>query len=181
MFCPKCGQKLIESNQRFCQKCGSEIPTVSKYSQFKIERTPYESTAIARSKPGYTDSSVSLKKQVASGGPGPLSKKCLVFSIVSIALAIAALYFNFGFLILSIMRYFRVNQTMIVINRIIVSLMHFMGLIFGILSKINSKKAGISEPENAVEKVGSVFAVAGLITNAILLSIYFIILYPIIF
>jgi len=173
MFCPNCGEKLKVPNQRFCPNCGSEIPTISESPQLKTERSQYASTTRSQSTTGYTDFLVKQRKLVEKGRPGPHSKKCLGFGIASIVLAIFDLIFGFSIFLLSIL-FFDFNR--MVIELIIVILIHFVGLVFGILSRINSAKAGKSEQVNAVEQVGSVFGVIGIVINAILVVIAFFIL-----
>ena len=42
MFCPHCGEKLKDSNQKFCQNCGSEISTAAENSQIITETEYYK-------------------------------------------------------------------------------------------------------------------------------------------
>jgi len=50
---------------------------------------------------------------------------------------------------------------------IIAAILNITGFVFGILSRTNSSKAGKFEPVNTLEKVGSVFAIFGIIMNSI--------------
>jgi len=50
-------------------------------------------------------------------------------------------------------------------------IINIVGLTFGVFSRINGKEATKSEPENAVETVGSIFAIFGIIGNAILIIV----------
>jgi uncharacterized membrane protein YvbJ len=40
MFCSYCGENLIETNQKFCHNCGTEVRTTSKATDYKTERIP---------------------------------------------------------------------------------------------------------------------------------------------
>lgn len=153
MFCPNCGEEISYSNQKFCHKCGSEIIITSKIPQL-------QQTAVS--------SDFQTNQSIKEGRPGPHSKKCLAFSIISIAIAIAMLAVS-G--ILRLMHYFGMPYILSLIGMSIVTLIHIVGLILGILSRNHDKKAQQLESENTVEKIGSVFTIFGIIGNTILLII----------
>ena len=155
MFCPNCGEEIKNPNQRFCHKCGSEISTISE-------------APISQSPPGYTDFPISQQTQVKEGRAGPHSKKCLGFSIPSIALAIVLLAIS-G--LLRLFYFVGMPLSLYIIGMIIVIIIHIGGLTLGVLSRKSSEKARKLEPKNAVEQVGSVFSIFGIIGNAILLII----------
>jgi hypothetical protein len=180
MFCPNCGQKLKESNQRFCHSCGSEISTTSEAPKLEIERSPYESTTITKSTPEYTDFSVSPQKPtpVKVEGPGSNSIKCFIYAMTSMILFVIAFVIGFNVVRLSIFGAGTPFTPLRMINIIIVIILHIAGLIFGIVSKTNAGNAERSEPENALKSIGGVFGVIGIILNAIFLVI-FLILAPI--
>ncbi|MFX1256950.1 MAG: hypothetical protein ACFFAN_03760 [Promethearchaeota archaeon] len=151
MFCPKCGQKAEEPNQRFCKNCGSEILTNSEARSKSQSRTAIP---------------MSQQKPVQIGGIGPYSYLCFIFSIISIGLAIIN-----SILSLSILRsldilfeppsyYVRSTITIVTITSIV-------GLTLGILSRVFSQKAGNLEAENTIEKIGSVFSIFGIVFNTI--------------
>ena len=56
-----------------------------------------------------------------------------------------------------------------IVGSIILLITHIVGLKFGISAKKYSKIAAELEPPNPAEKAGSVFAVFGIIINAILM------------
>ena len=58
-----------------------------------------------------------------------------------------------------------------IIGSILLLIVHSIGLTLGILAKKHSKEAAKIEPPNSAEKAGSVFAVFGIIINAILMGI----------
>ncbi len=160
MFCPNCGQKTENPNQRFCMNCGGELsltPVAPQYTPTTIsQRTPVYTTP-----PGYTS-------QQKSEEIGLTSILCLIFALISISLVIINLIvlLNLGF--------YRYGLTMMV--AVIVS--HFVGLLLGIVSKVNSKLAENSGTTNSVQKVGNTFGILGIIFNAILLA-FAIILLPV--
>ncbi len=162
MFCPNCGEKLESQDQRFCARCGSEIlsPSVPAVPQLPAEeiqvQTPTSSVPIYDSKP--------IKVQ----GLGSHSKKCFSYSLVSIAFFIVG--FIFG--VINLLRFILPFHFFPFLSRgfimwIIAIVLHFVGLIFGILSRVNSKRARNLEADHALEKVGSVFGVFGIILNVL--------------
>ena len=111
-------------------------------------------------------------KTIRVGGPGPHSKRCFAFAIVSLGLVGVAYFYGGSNLFSSFSPYYYSFGLVGFITTIIV---HIAGLVFGILSRTNSSKAGRIEPINTLEKVGSVFGVFGIVINSI-----FIVLIPII-
>lgn len=168
MFCPNCGEKLESQNQKFCVSCGSDLPYTPDAPQIKAEENQVSSTI--RSVPVYES------KPIKVGGSGPYSKKCFAFALVSIALAIVG--FSFGginlirtFLPAYFFPYYPGGLGGGIVGLIIAIVLNIGGLVFGILSRVNSSKAGKNEPVNTLEKLGSVVAVFGIIMNAIPLVI----------
>jgi len=165
MFCPNCGEKLESQNQRFCASCGSVLSyTPLDAPQLKAEEKQVSSPV--KPIPVYES------KTIKVGGPGPHSKKCLAFAFVSVALAIVGysfggIYFIRNFLPSYILQYYFGRLGSGPGGLIIAIVLNFTGLIFGILSRVNTNKAGESEPINALEQFGSVVAVFGIIMNVI--------------
>ncbi len=167
MFCQNCGEKLESPNQRFCASCGSEIsntPVAPQAPQLKAEQ--YQAPSADRSVPIYESKSIRV------GGPGLHSKRCFAFAIVSLGLAGAGFIFGglnlFRFYIpYSYYPYYPGGLVGGLVGLSIVIILHIAGLVFGILSRTNSSKAGKFEPINTLEKVGSVFAVFGIVMNSI--------------
>ena len=163
MFCPNCGEEIIEQDQKFCQNCGSEIPTSGEAPQSsKVSPKPTPVTqSYAVPRPVPTPSYAQTPRTI--GGPGRESKKCLAFALISLAIAI----FTFssssgtGFSPFSFYSFPGVPLPIVII------IAHIVGLVFGIVAKKSSSEASMTEPINAVEKAGSVFAVFGIVVNSI--------------
>lgn len=163
MFCKNCGEKLESQNQKFCANCGSVISNtlnVTQAPQLKVEEKHISPTV--RSVPAYESKSINV------GGPGPHSKKCFAFSIVSLGLVGAAYIFGGSslFMFLSPFYYYYFTP-FVIIGLIPAIIIHIAGLVFGILSRTNCSKARKLEPVNTFEKVGSVFGVFGIVINSI--------------
>ncbi len=172
MFCPNCGEKLESQNQKFCASCGSVLsntPYAPQVPQLKVEENRVSPKV--RSVPVYESKTINV------GGPGPHSKKCFAFSIVSLGLVGVAYFFGGSnlFRYLTPYYYYYPFSPFVVIGIITTIIINIAGLVFGILSRTNSSKAGKSEPINTLEKVGSVFGVFGIVINSI-----FIVLIPVI-
>jgi hypothetical protein len=107
-------------------------------------------------------------KTVKVGGPGSYSKKVFAFSFLSLVLACI----GFGLEFLSFIRF---TAPIYVFPRlpggpvllIAALILHFIGVIFAIVSRVNSRKAREHEIENSLEKVGRVFGILGIIANII--------------
>ncbi len=172
MFCPSCGTKITDPNQSFCSTCGSEIGAPLETSQLRTESPKQVSTNKSQSSPVSTYLPVSQQKPVKKEGqPGPNSKKCLIFALASIGLAIAGLAVGSGSMIFSFMPMMGGIVFGFLARIIIAIVLNIIGLIFGIISRVNSKKAGELEPVNTIEKIGSLIAIFGIIFNAILIAL----------
>ncbi len=166
MFCTKCGEKLIEPNQRFCQNCGNESAITFKAPQLRTERDQYISKTSLQSTREGTNFLVSQQKPVKIKGlPGPHSKMCLGFGIASSVIPLFVLIFNFSYIFIML----RTSVDFWIVEMIFM-VIYAIGLMFGILSRTNSAQAGKREPLNNVEKVGSILGIIGLIGNAISLG-----------
>jgi len=170
MFCQNCGEKLETPNQKFCAGCGSEIsstpaaPQAPQAPQLKVEK--YKAPSADRQVPIYES------KPIRTGGPGPHSIRCFVFSLVSLGLAGAGFVFGGNNFFRFLMPYPPYPGVSIGFFGLIIGvILNVAGLVFGILSRTNSSKAGIREPINGLEKVGSVFAVFGIVINSIPLAV----------
>ena len=159
MFCPNCGEQLDSQNQKFCSSCGSELFNTPQAPKLKVEENHVSPTV--RSVPDYES------KIIKVGGPGPHSKKCFAFSIVSLGLIGVAYFFGGSNLFRILTPYYYYSYSFGVVGFITTIIVHIAGLVFGILSRTNSSKAGRFEPINALEKVGSVFGVFGIVINSI--------------
>ncbi|TFG25669.1 MAG: zinc ribbon domain-containing protein [Promethearchaeota archaeon] len=172
MFCPNCGVEIKTSNQNFCYSCGYRIKLTSGAPQVQARYIP---AAIPKQ-------TISMEKPVVNQDrPGPYSIKCFVLSIVSIVLVVITFILGanvLSYLILSLIsrNYYRIDFATIIIIGIVILIINGVGLILGILSKVFSKKAIELEPNNPLEKVGSVFLIFGIVLNCISLGGAFIVL-----
>jgi len=90
MFCPNCGKEFKIPNQRFCIYCGNELTIISKTSQSRTDNNQYY-IAIPRTKPISADIQIPVRKKERTI-PGPHSKKCLIFGILSICIILVGYY-----------------------------------------------------------------------------------------
>ncbi len=139
MSCPYCGAKLTNLNQNFCRTCGGNVYISSERLENK------KNTSLINSQ-------ITNKARTKIG---PESKKCFVSSLISLPLAIHPAYFVFAQIFGDNLF---VNQPAL----IVVLFLQIISLLSGIYSRIKSKKAGLNEAENSIEKVGSVFAMMGI-------------------
>jgi len=171
MFCPNCGEKLKSQDQSFCASCGSEIQSTLPPEAPQVRAEEKQVLSPARSVPVYPS------KPIKVGGPGPHSKKSFAFALVSLALAGVGFAFGartFMGILMPYSSYYPYSSSWL--GLIIAVILNITGLVFGILSRTNSSKARISEPINTLEKLGSVFAIFGIVINSIPIVVVSIIL-----
>jgi DNA-directed RNA polymerase subunit RPC12/RpoP len=170
MFCPNCGEKLGIESQNYCQNCGSEILEKSQTFQAKSQ-TPQAKYGLDQERT--TSSAIPVTQYPThvkrEGEPGSYSKICLGFGIVS--LVIGVISFNIGSPIVLNSIY----MNYIFVRRVFIglSVVHIVGIIFGIVSKVNSRKAKGLEPESSILKAGSTMGVIGIVINSLLMAIAF--------
>jgi len=159
MFCSECGEKLFAKNQKFCQNCGTEVLVASKTPDYKTERIQYVTAPKIHYAP------VKQQQQLQKGRPGKYSKLCLGLALASIVIGIASLIIGYNYYRIFYLPYD------IFLGRIVYSigilLLRVAGLILGVFSKVNGSKAEMFEPYNDMEKAGSIFAILGIMTNAV--------------
>jgi len=170
MFCPNCGEKLGIESQNYCQNCGSEILEKSQTFQAKSQtlQTKYglDQERTTSSAIPVTQYPTNVKRE---GEPGSYSKICLGFGIVSLVIGVISFNFGSSFVLNSIyLNYIFVRRVFIGL-----SVVHIVGIIFGIVSKVNGGKAKGLEPESSILKAGSTMGVIGIIINSLLISIAF--------
>jgi hypothetical protein len=168
MFCPNCGEKLESPNQRFCSRCGSELqftPNPEVFEGYNATQTPVVETPSPTPVPA---APVYETKPIKTGGPGSYSKKVFAFAFLSLVLA----GIGFSLDMISFLRFVipiyvfpRLPGGPIVL--IAAMIVHFIGVIFGVVAKANSTKARKFEMENTLERVGKVFGILGIIVNMI--------------
>ena len=181
MFCPYCGAQIINLNQKFCHNCGKEIENQSASRTPKINRGEPQYSPINPSKPVSLYSNVPVSQNVIineSNRPGPLSVKCFVFALVSIGIAIFAFILGGGIFFFTLIFSRRASFFLFIriVMWIIVLAVQVIGLIFGLQSKKNCKKAGGTEPINTILKLGKVFGIIGIVINSIAIGSSIIIL-----
>ena len=160
MFCPNCGNKIEIANQKFCLNCGSELPIVPEILQ-------------SMSSPQSTqqETKVQFMERKPVQIRGPYSKRTLGFGIASLILAVTL--FNIGSSLVTILSYdFFVRVVSIAFT--VFGIMHILGVILGILSKINNQQARKLESVNNFIKAGNVLGIIGIILNTILMVISFV-------
>jgi hypothetical protein len=165
MFCPNCGEKLGNPNQEFCSSCGSEIqttftPEVSEAPPKAPPTPPTLPTPPTPPVPIYED------KPIKAKGIGSNSKMCFWFALVSLGFFVAGLVFGVGIIVrLFIPVYFIPYLPGGPGLWFIAFILHVVGFIFGIISRANSSRASKRDSNNALQKVGGVFSVFGMVLN----------------
>ncbi len=159
MFCSHCGEKLIDSQQKFCQNCGTEILATSKTIDYKPERTQ----SVPEPKIYYVP--VKQQSQLQRGPPGKYSKLCLRQALFSLFIGIVSLVIGYNFY--RFLYWPHYNYILSLIVAIAILLSRVGGLVLGVYSRVNGSKAENFEPFNDTEKVGSIFAIFGMIVNAL--------------
>lgn len=159
MYCPHCGTKLADSNQKYCHNCGIEVQATSNINSYEpeiIQSKPEPKTYYAPVTPG--------QKQSQMGLPGKYSRLCLGLALTSVLIGIISLAVGYSF----VRNYDWGYDPIVRILMPTVNLpIRIGGLIAGIFGKINGSKAEIFEPYNDSEKAGSTFATIGIIINSI--------------
>ncbi|MDX1799146.1 MAG: zinc ribbon domain-containing protein [Candidatus Lokiarchaeia archaeon] len=159
MYCSHCGEKLFDTTQKFCQNCGAEVLTTSKITNYKSERIQRAPAP----KIQYVPVTQPLKLQ--RGPPGKYSKLCLKQALISIFIGLLSLIIGFNYFRFLYWPHYNYIISLMVSLAILLS--RIGGLILGVFSKVNSSDAQNFEPFNDTEKAGSIFAIFGMIINAI--------------
>lgn len=163
MFCPNCGERLDSPDQRFCSNCGSKL-------QFTpIPEVPQEVTVVKTPAPPPIQAApVYDVKPIKKASTGSYSKKTFAFAFLSLVLACVGFGLEYLAFLRSVMYYFMFPRLPAAPVLLIIALIfHFVGIVFAVVSRSNSNKARRLEVENALEKVGKVFGILGLVGNII--------------
>ncbi|NHJ19420.1 MAG: zinc ribbon domain-containing protein [Candidatus Lokiarchaeota archaeon] len=170
MFCPNCGEKLDNPNQKFCAHCGSEIqvtPSSEAFEGYNATQTPVVKTS---SPPPVPATPVYDVKPVKPKGTGSYSRKSLAYALIWPIFFVIAFYLGFIFMIFrsfSYSPYMPRNPFLWIVPFVL----HLVSLLFSIVSKVNSSKARIYEDRNGLQQAGSIISVFGIVLNAIFLVI----------
>jgi hypothetical protein len=173
MFCSFCGVELYDPNQRFCHNCGKGIRVTTRAPQPQAEPRQYIYKTRPQAPRVYRDNKMS---PFEVGGIGKHSKKCLGYGITSLGIVLIGFLVSSGIFIypFSYLLFYVFNYGGPV-GFIIITIFNFVGLTFGILSRVNKISAERVDSDNGVLKAGSIIGSIGLILNAIALCLDFLI------
>ncbi|TFF90986.1 MAG: zinc ribbon domain-containing protein [Promethearchaeota archaeon] len=178
MFCPNCGSPILKLNQRFCHICGINLSMVFNRPQLRTERSQDGAIAKSQLTPAYPGFPSNQQIQVKTNKVDSNSKKCFVFALISLIIAIFSV-FSGGAILFIIFLFTMTSRNTFglrLIGFIVTLLINSVGLTLGIFSRVYNTKAGKSNLSNSIKKVGSVFGIIGIIFNTILLIVALIIM-----
>ncbi|MFX1381363.1 MAG: hypothetical protein ACFFBP_02895 [Promethearchaeota archaeon] len=156
MFCTECGEKFLEEDQKFCQKCGAITKTANAISQSDSQPKLMN---IQSNSQIQQESSKSSQKLPTTGGIGIYSKRSLAFGITSLGCNLAGvIYYIIG------NRWIRLALIMTIIIQVS---FFVVALVFGILARSNGNEAEIIESSNGMQKAGRIMGLLGIIFSAI--------------
>ncbi len=179
IYCPSCGKKVEGVNQKFCQYCGSKLPTDretfqgSNISNIPIRRTPSEyvprpvynnriNPISSRNIP-VTYRTVPLQTYQRKKGPaGSFSKICFSFAFISLILSLIT--FIFGSI--SVL-YYHGGGVIYLVKIAIIEVLHITGFALGVISLGIRKMVERTEPINNYEQAGLILGIFGVIFNVI--------------
>ncbi|MBN1801611.1 MAG: hypothetical protein JW891_08915 [Candidatus Lokiarchaeota archaeon] len=166
IFCPNCGNKIVDELQNFCQECGISLEELKK----KKQNIPKANLV-----PTYNRPIIAPVKEVVDKD----SRKVFVLGLISGIIATTG--FSEGSLLLmpSIdMLESYIGSILIttqIISLIVLLALHSAGLALGIIGKVKSKNI---IHDNSFKHWGAIFSLLGIIANSIGL-ILAIIIFPI--
>lgn len=166
MFCPNCGEELLDNNQNFCHKCGHKIDIITskvpRYEPERIQNVAPPQIYYTPPKQQYPQA----KPQFQRGAIGKYSKTCLGLALVSLLIGIIT--FIIGYNVYRLMyAYYPPSGYGRIGGLIIILLLRIAGLIMGIFAKVNGVKAERFEPFNEAEKAGSTIVIFAILINAL--------------
>ncbi|MEJ2296405.1 MAG: zinc ribbon domain-containing protein [Candidatus Lokiarchaeota archaeon] len=144
IYCPNCGVKLTNSNQKFCHNCRFNLVKSGAYLRQYCKE-------------------INLKE---FGLLGSYSKNALVYSIISFGLVILGLIQGSLRGIFFIVGYSsREELNLLKVALIVNTIINGTGLAFGIWGSINGKNARLAEPRNQMEIIGRALSILRIIFN----------------
>ena len=161
MSCPNCGAQLEVSNQKFCQECGKKLQEQSKNSELA-----QKSLALS----DYRETHQLQQKSVKIPISRPLSKRSLVFGIVSLIIAVTTFNAESSMLVPPFLLPLSGRKTLIVSFGIL----NIVGIAFGIISHVFNSQAKGLEQKNTAMKAGRTLGSIGLIFNLVLMIAAFV-------
>jgi hypothetical protein len=189
MYCPSCGEKIKDPNQKFCQSCGASLKSEAKTSKSHEDKVSKKSESIPSKE--YTPSDAALKSSNTH------SKRCFTLAIISFILSLLSiiiglsLYFYIGNSVREVYNPFEllfflyfypivvsyIPQPIFVLDEALKMIAIVFGIIFilfciasvvlGIVSLVIRKKAKNLESNNSFLKAGIVLAILGIIQAVI--------------
>jgi hypothetical protein len=165
MYCPNCGTKLENPDQKFCQECGAQIPgtgsePVKTSSEMDMSQysVPPATQLTSKPTPQYTPTPAPQSTIKYNTGM-EYSKKALGFGLPALLIAVVPLLV---FPVFMFLPYSGATPVMPVALGI-----HGLGILFGILGAVFGSKANDLEPDNGMQKAGMAFAIIGIILNGL--------------
>jgi len=162
MYCPKCGEKLINPNQKFCQACGANLKELIPNRSLLDKQPIIPSKSQPTSQSDFDYRFKDQQKQIyEKSDTNKYAKLCFAFGLISFILSYVSSIFYF--LIISIPYLI-----------IVFSIININDLIFGSLSRSFKRKSEEKEAVTRLRKAGSVLAIIGIVYSSIniILSIF---------
>ncbi len=155
MFCPNCGEKLINPNQKFCQVCGANLKElIPGYAIEEVESNSYSKNALNPQTEIYNQQTPQLQQINKQGIPNKYAKSCFACALIS-------------FIIGDITGFLTFPAIYLWPFLILLTILTIIGLTFGILSRTYKKRSEEIEPVSGLRKAGSVLGIIGIVFNSI--------------
>ncbi|MFX1381364.1 MAG: zinc-ribbon domain-containing protein [Promethearchaeota archaeon] len=149
MFCMKCGEKILDENQKFCQKCGAITKTTATASESSSQLTVMSTQPSSQKPP--------IPRDI-----GIHSKRSLAFGITSLGLNLAG-----GIMMMIDLYGSRYFSTLPAFPVEVQAFFIVAALVFGILARSNGNKAEAFESSNGMQKAGKIMGLLGIIFSAV--------------
>lgn len=185
MLCPSCGSELNRPDQKYCQYCGMELTGITNTSMneqsppispktvpiMPRNRSEYHPPSLSSHSTSQNESIQSPDTHIYSypdqaliSEDHPNSKNiiCLILSLVSCSLGL------FPFILVGLIYTTSGFPQNILGLIVVISLSHIGGLTTGIISIVVIRRStNIYAKKNSIKTVGKVFAIIGIVINAI--------------